>query len=261
MKFSVLSSGSKANSSYIEMCGQRILVDCGLSGRQTEERLRSVGIDPSTLNAIVVSHEHSDHIHGVPTLSRKYKIPVYANRGTAERLKTVYHHEEFKTGSSFWISCVEVETVSITHDANDPVGFVFRGDGIKFPHFTDLGRVTTSVKEACMNADAMVLESNHDLEMLQSCSYSWELKQRIASTHGHLSNDTAASLLKDVMHPGLSVVVLAHLSENSNTQEKTLATHHETLAGYTPKMLLCGSVKAPTQLFDIKQEFFASAAA
>jgi len=260
MKFSVLSSGSKANSSFIEICGQRILIDCGLSGRQTEERLRMLGIDPSTLNAIVVSHEHSDHIHGVPTISRKYKIPVFANKGTAERLKTVYHHEEFKTGSSFWIGCTEIQTVSITHDANDPVGFVFRGDGVKFSHFTDLGRVTTAVREACMNSDGIVLESNHDLEMLQTCSYSWELKQRISSTHGHLSNDTAANLLREIMHPGLSVVVLAHLSENSNTPEKTLQTHFDVLGNYKPQTLICGSIKAATQVFELSPEMLAQVA-
>jgi len=217
VRFSVLSSGSKANCTFVEAGGKRFLVDCGLSGKQAELRLAEISVDPASLNAILVTHEHADHIHGVATLSRRYGIPVYANAGTMERIAKPRGREIFVTGQDFSLGGVECTPFSIAHDAVDPVGFSLRAEGLKLVVVTDLGRVTTLVREHVQGANAILLESNHDQEMLQSCSYAWELKQRIASTHGHLCNEAAGQLLEDIMHPELFHIVLGHLSENSNT--------------------------------------------
>jgi phosphoribosyl 1,2-cyclic phosphodiesterase len=247
MRFSVLSSGSKANCTYVEAGGVRLLVDCGLSGKQAEARLSEIGVDPSTLSAILVTHEHSDHIHGVGTLSRRYKLPVYANASTMEHISKPRAKEVFETGSDFSVGKIRVTPFSIVHDASDPVGFALYADGFKLVLCTDLGRVTTLVQEHVRGANAILLESNHDQEMLQSCSYTWELKQRIASTHGHLCNDAAGQLLEEIMHPELFHIVLGHLSENSNTPMLALQTANqyvgrcgERASGL--KTLLCGNI-------------------
>ena len=247
MRFSVLSSGSKANCTYVEGAGVRFLVDCGLSGKQAEERLAEIGVDPSTIQAILVTHEHSDHIHGVGTLSRRYKIPVYANAATMEHVAKPRAKEVFSTGSEFYVGGVRVEPFSIVHDASDPVGFAIYADGLKLAICTDLGRVTTLVRQHLQSANAILLESNHDQEMLQSCSYTWELKQRISSTHGHLCNEAAGQLLEEVMHPELFHVVLGHLSENSNTPALALAAarrYVERSEGRASGLqtLLCGNI-------------------
>lgn len=247
MRFTVLSSGSKANCTLVEAAGKRFLVDCGLSGKQAEERLRSVGIAPESLQAILVTHEHQDHINGVATLSRRYGLPVYANERTMERIKKPRGREIFKTGEDFCLGSVEVTPFSIVHDAADPVGYVIRAEGLKLCLLTDLGRVTTLVQEHIRGANAILLESNHDQEMLKSCGYTWELKQRIASAHGHLCNEAAGQLLEEIMHPELFHVVLGHLSENSNTPTLALECANRYLkrcAGRAAglRTLLCGNV-------------------
>jgi phosphoribosyl 1,2-cyclic phosphodiesterase len=247
MRFSVLSSGSKANSVFVEAGGVRFLVDCGLSGKQAEERLAEVGIDPTTLDAIIVTHEHSDHINGVGTLSRRYNLPVYANRLTMEAISKPRAKEFFKTGEDFYIRDARIEPFSVVHDAADPVGFAIYAGGLKLVICTDLGRATTLVREHLKGANAIVLESNHDLEMLQSCSYTWELKQRIASTHGHLSNEAAGQLIEEIMHPELFHIVLGHLSENSNTPALALDTANRYLKQCQDRStglqtLLCGNI-------------------
>ena len=147
MRFSVLSSGSKANSSIIDTGDSRILIDCGLSAKQAEIRLHSVGIDPSSLDAILITHEHSDHIHGVPTLSTRYKIPVFANHLTAKQIPKCFHIEQFQNGMDFWVGGTRITPFSITHDAVDPVGFSIFSQGVKFSQATDLGKVTLLVTE------------------------------------------------------------------------------------------------------------------
>lgn len=247
MRFSVLSSGSKANCTFVEAGGKRFLVDCGLSGKQAELRLAEISVDPASLNAILVTHEHADHIHGVATLSRRYGIPVYANAGTMERIAKPRGREIFFTGQDFSLGGVECTPFSIAHDAVDPVGFSLRAEGLKLVVVTDLGRVTTLVREHVQGANAILLESNHDQEMLQSCSYAWELKQRIASTHGHLCNEAAGQLLEDIMHPELFHIVLGHLSENSNTPGLALECANRYLQRCTERAiglqtLLAGSI-------------------
>lgn len=247
MRFISLSSGSKANCTFVEAAGQRFLIDCGLSGKKAEERLIENGIDPASITSILITHEHSDHIHGVPTLSRRYGMTVYANKGTLEFVSKPKRSEVFNTGEDFSLGDVSITPFSIAHDAVDPVGFVVRAEGFKLSVVTDLGRVTTLVQEHVRGSNAIIIESNHDQEMLQGCSYTWELKQRISSTHGHLCNEGAGQLIEDIMHPELYHIVLGHLSENSNTPTLALECMRKYLAKCEDrsqglKTLLCGNV-------------------
>lgn len=251
MRFFVLSSGSKANCTFLEAEGARLLIDCGLSCRRTEERLLSHGIDPQSLNAILVTHEHTDHIRGIATFSRKHNVPVFANTATARYLHGCASIKKFKTGKHFQIGALQIHPFSITHDAVDPVGFSIFGDGLKFSQVTDLGRVTPLVQDALSLSNAIVLESNHDLEMLWNCFYPWDLKQRIASSHGHLDNITSAQLLAELYHPDLQVVVLGHISENSNTQAVALKALLKSL-NYGPlPQIACASPYEVTEFFDL----------
>lgn len=261
MKFSVLSSGSKANCTFVSMGGTNLLIDCGLSATQAVKRLSALGIDPACLDAIIVTHEHSDHLYGVATMSRRFELPVYANPAVLEQIDRPYGREPFATGALFSIGGVQIEPFSIPHDAVDPVGFSLRSGPFKFGHATDLGKVTPLVRESLRGCQAMVVESNHDPLLLQECSYPWELKQRISSSHGHLSNEAAGMLLAELMHHSLVHVVLAHLSENSNTPE---VAHHTVSTVIAPlrglrasaglQSLECACVARPTRLFEVSQE-------
>lgn len=259
MRFSVLASGSKANCTFVEAAGTRLLIDCGLSARETNRRLMSLGIDPHTVCGILITHEHSDHIRGVPTLSRSLNIPVFITEATADALGWQERVEHFRPGSRFSVGKLEIDPFNVVHDAVDPVGFVVRGEGLKFAQATDLGRTTPVVQQALQGAHAVVLESNHDQDLLRSCGYPWVLKQRIRSSHGHLSNDSCATFLNQIFHSELLHVVLAHLSENSNTPELALAS----VSRYLPaerrsagqlRTLLCGSVQAATPLLMIDEK-------
>lgn len=251
MRFAVLSSGSKANCTFVESGSTRILIDCGLSAKQTEVRLRLLGIDPDSIQAIVVTHEHSDHINGIPVFVKKRKIPVFANAGAAQSLESILSLELFETGKSFTVGSLEFDPFSIIHDAVDPVGFVIRAEGFKFTQVTDLGKVTPLVINAVKDAHALVLESNHDLEMLYASEYPWELKQRINSSHGHLSNDAAAELLTEVLHSDLMHVVLGHLSENCNTPARAQSSAKRALNSKFIGALFCAGVAEPTALIEI----------
>ena len=230
MRFSVFASGSKANCTFIEAGSTRILIDCGLSCRQTEGRLRAAGIDPNSLDAILITHEHYDHVRGLETFARRWDIPVLANTATSHGLRGVTCDRHFVTGREFCVGTLTIAPVSIVHDAAEPVGFVIEGGGFRFGQFTDLGKVTPLVQAMAARLDALVLESNHDRELLWACDYPWPLKQRIASPYGHLSNHEAGELLGTVAHSGLQRVVLGHISENSNTPDHARAAAQRVLS-------------------------------
>lgn len=251
MKFAVLSSGSKANSTYIEVGKTRLLIDCGLSARQAGLRLESLGIDVRSLNAILVTHEHSDHIAGVPVLSRRLGLPVLTTKETAGQIVDAHGFECFEPGVTFTIGDATIHPFSISHDAINPVGFAIEGEGFRFVQATDLGKVTPVVAHALQGANALVLESNHDKELLWGCEYPWPLKQRIASSHGHLSNVAMAEALAACLHDELAVVVLAHISENSNTPDHAIAAATRAL-GDSRANLTHGTVHAATALFAIE---------
>lgn len=245
VQFTILGSGSGGNCAYIETADTRILVDAGFSPLQIRKRLASIGKTPEKLSAILVTHEHSDHITGLLGLADKCQIPVYCNRLTqdgtiwafktkwaskkkpalegldgTEHLKSKLDWRLFETGASFEIGDVGIETFSIPHDAQDPVGFMLRTASGTIGFATDLGHVTKLVMERIRVANALVLESNHDVKMLQNCPRrSWALKQRILGRHGHISNVTAAETVAQIMSAGLRQLYLAHLSRECNTPE------------------------------------------
>lgn len=223
----VLASGSKGNSIYIQYGETAILFDAGLSGVEIERRMQHRRLSPKTLSAIVVSHEHADHVQGVGVLSRRYDIPVYSTAGTfdtvASQLGRIGVHHPFECGRPFSIKGLAIHPFSVSHDACDPAGFTIRANGKKIGIATDLGIATAMVREHLKSCDALILEANHDIPMLEQGPYPWPLKQRIKSRSGHLCNESAKALLMDVLHDQLAHVVLAHLSETNNTPEKALS--------------------------------------
>jgi phosphoribosyl 1,2-cyclic phosphodiesterase len=228
-----LASGSKGNSLFISDGDTSLLIDAGLSGVEIERRLAVHGIDPGTLSAIVISHEHNDHIQGAGVIARRYKLPVYISRKTCREATTcvgrieTYHY--FECGSGFRIGELDIHPFSLSHDAADPAGFTFSRNGSKIGLATDLGVVTAMVKENLKGCRLLILEANHDPDMLMGGSYPWPVKQRIKGRTGHLSNNDTRELLSELKHDGLAHVVLAHLSHENNTCEKALASAGEAL--------------------------------
>ena len=230
----VLASGSKGNAVYVSDGRSAILIDAGLSGREIERRLQSKGLRPEELCALVLSHEHADHVQGVGVLSRRYRLPVYITPKTAEaayRLGTLTETVHFECGITFRIAGLEIHPFSLSHDAEDPAGFTIRSNGLKLGMVTDLGMVTSMVREHLKGCHALILEANHDDAMLLNGPYPWPLKQRIRSRTGHLSNTDSSTLLSDVLHDRLQHVILAHLSEINNTPEEALRSIAPALTG------------------------------
>jgi phosphoribosyl 1,2-cyclic phosphodiesterase len=224
VKFTILGSGSSGNCAYIETGETRVLVDAGFSPRQIRQRLGTLGRVPENLTAILVTHEHSDHIQGLTGIAAKLNIPIYCNRATKEafefQLQTKFNCNLFNTGASFEIGDLRVDTFTIPHDAQDPVGFLIRTAAGNIGFVTDLGHTTKLVLERIRPANVLVLESNHDVKMLQDCPRrSWSLKQRILGRHGHLSNEAAAEAAAHVMSAELKHLYLAHLSRECNRPE------------------------------------------
>ncbi len=220
MRFCVLGSGSKGNATYLESGETRILIDAGMSGIELQRRLASIDVELAEINAILITHEHNDHIHGVGVLSRRARIPVYANPATfsaaSGTVKKLFSFSEFETGVSFQIRNLEVHPFAVSHDAQDPVGFRISDNGVSFGYCTDTGKVSQLIRHRLTTCRGLVLESNHDIGMLQNGTYPPYLKQRIRSSQGHLDNEEAALFLKDLLHEKLEHVVLAHLSEENN---------------------------------------------
>lgn len=228
MQLTILGSGSAGNCTLIESETTRILVDAGLSGRQIAQRMEKVGRQLDQLHGIILTHEHSDHTRGLAVLCRNKPVPVYANRLTAEAIAADPESNDrvriswrlFSTGSPFTVGDLTVESFSVPHDAYDPVGFVIRHGEQAVGVLTDLGHATKLVVERVRATDALVVEANHDLKLLQEdTARPWALKQRIMSRHGHLSNDAAATLLGEVANDRLRHVLLAHLSRDCNRPE------------------------------------------
>ncbi|MGC2195425.1 MAG: MBL fold metallo-hydrolase [Terriglobales bacterium] len=227
---SVLASGSRGNSAVVQTSTTRILVDAGISCRETFKRMKVVGEDPRLLSAIVITHEHSDHIYGLLVLARRLKVPVFMTGAThhawARALRdengvrpTLERLEIFASGKSFQVGDIAVTPFTIPHDAADPVGFTFRAEGVKIGFATDLGYVPASVRDHLRRSEVLVMESNHDVEMLRVGPYPWSVKQRVMSRVGHLSNDALAEFFASDYDGEAAYVVLAHLSEHNNHPE------------------------------------------
>ena len=234
MRFSVLASGSKGNACYIETDSTRLLIDAGLSCRELVRRLNIIGIEATHLDAIIITHEHSDHIKGVGPISRKFSSPIYSNSSTIKRcislLKNTRVDDTLRTGESLIINDITVETFAKNHDAADPIGLIISSNGSRLGILTDAGRSTSLLEDRLRNCTGVLLEFNHDVEMLENGPYPYYLKKRIKGSKGHLSNDQAGMLLKMLSHKSLKHVILAHLSEVNNTPEKALAKAREALS-------------------------------
>jgi len=311
VRFTVLASGSKGNGTVISGGRTRILVDCGLSCRELFRRMRLAGEEPETLDAIVITHEHQDHVGGVAVTARKLGIPVYFTEGThrawmrwlqprrqmsyaqwleqcrkqaaerqAEAVAAEGEPDEsdfsdgagaaeagsvepeeaiapapataapipskdptwlpaveyFQAGQPFEIGDIAVSPFTIPHDAADPVGFVFSAEGVRIGFATDLGYISPNVRAQLQGVDLLLLESNHDLEMLRDGPYPWAVKQRVLSRVGHLSNEAAAAFLEDDYDGQAAYVILAHLSESNNLPELARVTAERALNGH-PSLL------------------------
>jgi len=230
---SVLASGSRGNTALVESSTACILVDAGISCRETFKRLKSLGRDPREISAVIITHEHSDHVYGLATLAKKLSVPVFMTGGTHQawarslrddsgQLPKLAKLEIFSAGRTFVIGDIEVTSFTIPHDAADPVGFTFRAEGAKIGIATDLGYMPASVRDHLRRCDVLVIESNHDLEMLRVGPYPWSVKQRVMSRVGHLSNQSLAEFFAESYDGGASYIVLAHLSEQNNHPEIAL---------------------------------------
>ena len=227
---SMLASGSRGNCAFVASARTRILVDAGISCRETFKRMKSLGLDPQSLSAILITHEHSDHIYGLATLAKKLRIPIFMTGAThaawARAMRTVKGErpqleklERFESGHRFQVGDIEVKPFTIPHDAADPVGFTFRVEGAKVSVATDLGYLPANVRDHLRESDILIMESNHDVEMLRGGSYPWAVKQRVASNVGHLSNAKLADFFVNDYDNNAAFVVLAHLSEQNNHPE------------------------------------------
>jgi phosphoribosyl 1,2-cyclic phosphodiesterase len=217
-----LASGSSGNSAFVATEKVRLLIDAGLSFREAGKRLAAIGEDIKNLDAVLISHEHSDHIVGLPQLVKKVCCPVFLTRlteGTLSWNGAQPAVEHFEAGQTITIGDLEIDTFTIPHDAADPVAFCIRHGGIKAGVVTDLGYMTDSVKYQIRGCHWLALESNHDLEMLKVGPYPWFVKQRVMSRVGHLSNKAVSDFLTDGYDRTPQVLVLAHLSDSNNHPE------------------------------------------
>ena len=227
MRFASLGSGSEGNGLIVEARDTRVLIDCGFGVRDTVARLARLGIEPESVSAILVTHEHSDHVGGVPAFAARYRIPVWLTFGTmqvvGERFVRAERVYGFDSHDAFGIGELEVRPFPVPHDAREPVQFVVGDGGHRLGVLTDLGVSTPHVEASLSGCDALVLECNHDAGMLAESDYPYPLKQRIAGRLGHLDNEAAASLLASLDTSRLRHVVAAHLSQQNNTPDRARA--------------------------------------
>lgn len=236
MKFTVLGSGSTGNAVLISAGNTNVLVDAGMSAREILRRLSAVGLDPADLDGVLITHEHGDHAGGLRVLLRSVECPVFISRETEDayyqtrKLGAYGASEGFKrrealksravaieSDAEFRIGEIDFEPFSVPHDAADNFGFVARRDGVRIATLMDFGRFTPLITQKLAGCDAIIVESNHALDMLRACTvYSWELKQRIASDTGHLSNESLAEWLTEGFDGTARHIVLAHLSQRAN---------------------------------------------
>lgn len=247
MKLVPLASGSAGNAFVVQTDSGGLLVDAGISAKQLEMRMDQAGLDPEALSAIILSHGHSDHTKGVSVFSRRYKLPVWMNRGTWQvvqnTLGKVHALEFFETGRIFQIADIRLHPFSVPHDCADPVGFRITAGVCRAGIATDLGTPTGLVANLLAGVHVLVLESNHDPVMLRDGPYPWELKQRVRGRLGHLSNQESAGLLERVVSDELQTVILAHVSATNNKTELALECARRSLGSLFCKrgVLFCAS--------------------
>jgi phosphoribosyl 1,2-cyclic phosphodiesterase len=225
IRFSVLASGSTGNAFYVETDRNSLLVDAGLSGKQMEQLFKKIERDMKQLSGILVTHEHSDHIKGLGVIARKYQLPIYANEKTWKAMEGLIgdipteQKFVFQMGTVKTFGDLDVESFGVSHDAAEPMFYVFHHEGKKLVLITDTGYVSDRMKGIIKNADVFVFESNHDVEMLRMGHYPWNIKRRILSDVGHVSNEDAGLALADVIGEKTKRVYLAHLSQDNNMKD------------------------------------------
>lgn len=254
ISFSLLGSGSSGNALLVQAGDARILIDSGLSFKQSEIRAAALGLGLRDLDAVFVTHEHGDHVRGLGTLARKTGAPVYLTRGTCEglpksvgRLPNVHC---FEAGACIGVKGAQVTSFSISHDAADPVSYTVEAEGVKIGMAADLGMTTALVKSRLRGAHGLILEANHCPDMLRMGPYPPAIQQRIRGRNGHLSNESMASLLRHVSHPKLRRVVLVHLSAENNDRDLALRAAREALAG-VPAEVAIAAAERPTPWFEV----------
>ncbi len=252
----MLGSGSRGNSTYVEAGNTSILIDAGFSGKEIARRLAIINKVPEHLRAILVTHEHNDHIAGVGVLSRRYNLPVYANLGTwkaaEKKLGALFEFREFCTGTTFRLEELEIHPFATSHDTADPVGFIVENAGLVLGYCTDTGRVTKLMEHLLGQCHGLILEANHDPKMLQQGPYPMPLKQRVRSSSGHLANADAASFIRSMSNSPLQALVLAHLSETNNHPDLVIrAMLHHCAGACFPKPVLAKQ-SCPGPLIDLE---------
>ena len=221
MRFASIGSGSRGNGTLVQHGESCILVDLGFTVKETEKRLRGLGLAASQIAAIIVTHEHSDHVNGVGPFARKHKTPVYMTPGTYDqkRIGNVPSLELINSHAPFCIDGFEVEPVPVPHDAREPCQYLICKDNCRLGILTDLGHITPYVAARYASCDGLLLECNHDPEMLEEGPYPYSLKVRVGGDHGHLSNSQAAGLLSRIDLTRLKHLIIAHVSEKNNSVE------------------------------------------
>lgn len=254
LRFSLLGSGSSGNATLFVGDEGKILIDNGLSFRELERRAGLVGMAMSGLDAVFITHEHSDHVLGVGVLARKLGVPVYITEtthralpGTVGKIPELRH---FESGESIQIKDLTISSFGIPHDAADPVSFTVQSGGAKAGIACDLGHVPMLVRQRLNGSHALVLESNYCPDRLMAGDYPAQVRQRISSRHGHLSNQDMASLLHALLHPELRTVVLVHISENNNAPDVARRMAEQVLRGHQASLHVA-SHHDPTPLFEI----------
>ncbi|PID77037.1 MAG: MBL fold metallo-hydrolase [Deltaproteobacteria bacterium] len=255
MNFSVLGSGSGGNSVYADTGETAILIDCGFSGKEITCRLESIGKNAERLAAIIITHEHIDHIAGAGVMARKYDLPVYANAGTflgaAKKIGKLPKPIEFETGTAFTIGDLDIRSFRISHDTADPVGFILKSHNSALGYCTDTGKATHLMAQRLKECNGLILEFNHDPEMLKNGPYPLALQQRVRSEHGHLSNQEATDFLDIIHHGKMKHVVLAHLSETNNLPDIAIAGIKANRKNYGKTQFHIASQHQPTSVLTI----------
>lgn len=256
----MLASGSAGNAAFLATSRTRILIDAGLSVKDLMRRLAEIGEDPEDIDAVLITHEHSDHVSGLARFvrwrnKRKKPVAIYASRLTTpliewEGMETPPPVEQFQAGSGWITGNIAVQSFTIPHDAIDPVGFCFHAEGIKIGVATDLGYMPDSIKVHLRRVQLLLLESNHDIEMLKVGPYPWSVKQRVMGRNGHLSNDVTCDYLENELDNGVQALILGHLSEHNNHPEIVRMGAEQSLLrrGMTPRLVIAEQ-KRQTEVF------------